>query len=544
MSQLDYKDRSVQSQSDSGLNIPLNRQLDKVKKTEEISESIQESRSRRSAEAERRRKNRLIGNIMIYSGIIILVILCIVVGVVLFRSQSGIGITSLKFSADNITLNQGYSQKLEVLTEPVGVAYAISFSSSDDSIISVSYDGTITCNKPGTVTIKAESSGLTAECTVVGKADVIETLSIDKENITLGGGQEKQLEVTFTPGGAKDRNIVWKSADESIALVDKDGNVKGVDIGETAITVTDTVTGLTDKVTVTVTGLELPEKMTFAESSVTLEVGETYNAELKFTPADITNKSAIYYTDDMSIASVTNEGVITAKGEGTVTIEAYYENDNTLVAVMEVTVIDPFVITAKPDDTTAPVPDNPSQSDVPSYGTQIIDGNTYIDGVLIANKTYPLSPYYNPGEDEEAMNALYELQAGASQEGYVIYLVSGFRSYDTQAAIYNNYVSMDGQAEADRYSARPGYSEHQTGLAFDVNELEEWFGDTPEGIWLAENCHKYGFIIRYPKGKEHITGYMYEPWHIRYLGKELAEKVYNSGLTLEEYLGITSEYQD
>jgi LAS superfamily LD-carboxypeptidase LdcB len=101
---------------------------------------------------------------------------------------------------------------------------------------------------------------------------------------------------------------------------------------------------------------------------------------------------------------------------------------------------------------------------------------------------------------------------------------------------------MYGKDATDTFSARPGHSEHQTGMAMDIIEASSAFEGTPAAIWLAENCYKYGFIIRYPKGKENITGYKYEPWHIRYLGKDTAWAVYNSGLTLEEYLGIDSVY--
>ena len=167
---------------------------------------------------------------------------------------------------------------------------------------------------------------------------------------------------------------------------------------------------------------------------------------------------------------------------------------------------------------------------------------TYIDGILIANKTYALPSDYNPGVDPQAERALNEMIAAAKKEGLTIFMRSGFRSYSYQKDLYNSYVSRDGKAAADRYSARPGHSEHQTGLAFDVNSLSSGFGTTPEGRWVAKNCWKYGFIIRYPEGKESITGYQYEPWHVRYLGKETAKKVYDSGLCLEEYLGITSKY--
>lgn len=111
--------------------------------------------------------------------------------------------------------------------------------------------------------------------------------------------------------------------------------------------------------------------------------------------------------------------------------------------------------------------------------------------------------------------------------------------------IYNNYVRQDGQREADTYSARAGHSEHQSGLAFDVNIINSSFANTNEARWLAANCYRYGFILRYPEGKTKETGYMYEPWHFRYVGIDLATKLYNNGnwLTMEDYFGITSEYQ-
>ena len=103
---------------------------------------------------------------------------------------------------------------------------------------------------------------------------------------------------------------------------------------------------------------------------------------------------------------------------------------------------------------------------------------------------------------------------------------------------------MDGKALADTYSARPGHSEHQSGLAIDINMADSAFDSSPEAKWLNDNAYKYGFILRYPKGKDNITGYMYESWHFRYVGTELANKLYNDGnwITLEEYFGIDSKY--
>ena len=140
-----------------------------------------------------------------------------------------------------------------------------------------------------------------------------------------------------------------------------------------------------------------------------------------------------------------------------------------------------------------------------------------------------------------ASDALTELFKGAEADGLTLVARSGYRSYNTQTALYNGYVSRHGQEYADKYSAVPGQSEHQSGLAMDITaqsaglQLEDYFGDTEEGKWVSVHAHEYGFIIRYPEGMEDITGYLYEPWHLRYLGTDLATEVYESGLTLEEY---------
>ena len=174
-----------------------------------------------------------------------------------------------------------------------------------------------------------------------------------------------------------------------------------------------------------------------------------------------------------------------------------------------------------------------------------IDGFTYVNGILIANKTYLLPADYDPGKIlPEAQTAFDEMRAAAKAEGLTLKIVSGYRSYKKQDKLYHNYAARDGAVLADRYSARAGSSEHQTGYAMDVNSVRQSFADTAEGKWLAAHCAEYGFILRYPKDKEAETGFMYEPWHIRYLGVDLAQKITDSGLCLEEYLGITSAYAE
>lgn len=178
-------------------------------------------------------------------------------------------------------------------------------------------------------------------------------------------------------------------------------------------------------------------------------------------------------------------------------------------------------------------------------GQKLPSEPTYIKDVLIASKKYPLPSTYAPGESEEARDAFEELAAEALLDGFKLTAFSTYRSFDYQTGLYQRYVDKDGEAEADRYSARPGYSEHQTGLAFDIGEqdvTEDWaserFGETEAGKWTAANAYRFGFIMRYPDGKEFITGYMYEPWHFRYVGVEIAESIYKNNSTLEEYLDI------
>lgn len=169
-------------------------------------------------------------------------------------------------------------------------------------------------------------------------------------------------------------------------------------------------------------------------------------------------------------------------------------------------------------------------------------GCTYVDGVLIVNKTYSLPEDYDPGLQPIAEAAFAELSAAAAEEGLDLYIGSSYRSYAYQVEIYENYAELYGWEQADTFSARPGHSEHQTGLTIDCNTIDDAFGETPEAAWLAQHCIEYGFIIRFPQGKEDITGYKYEPWHIRYVGVETAQEIQKYGLTLEEYLGVKSEY--
>lgn len=167
------------------------------------------------------------------------------------------------------------------------------------------------------------------------------------------------------------------------------------------------------------------------------------------------------------------------------------------------------------------------------------------DDLVIPDVTFaPTASNDNSYLRQIAATYLEYLFEDALLEGIQLNAVSGYRSYERQYNIFTNNIKNKGLSHTAEFSAKPGYSEHQTGLVMDVssesanNQLEEKFGDTVEGIWLANNAHKYGFFIRYPKDKTDITGYAYEPWHIRYVGQDLATYLYESNLTLEEYYGF------
>ena len=330
-----------------------------------------------------------------------------------------------------------------------------------------------------------------------GSSSVSDTTASVTENMTESETTESITETTT-------ENIIAETSAESVTTAEEVTTETESVISETA---SETVINTENR----------PESITLSTYEIQLTVGGKKMPIVTMLPADCPDKSEIWESDDTKVAKVDGYGNITGISEGSCTVTVTAAANKSVSASVKVTV------TAPPQTHGEP---------------------TYIDGILIANKTYALPADYAPGVQPEAEAAFKEMQSAAWNEGLNIWIASGYRSYEYQSGLYERYVNRSGKAEADRYSARPGHSEHQTGLAFDLNSIDDSFADTAEGKWVAEHCHEYGFIIRYPKGAEDITGYIYEPWHIRYLGKETAEKVHNSGLTLEEYLGITSVYAE
>lgn len=187
------------------------------------------------------------------------------------------------------------------------------------------------------------------------------------------------------------------------------------------------------------------------------------------------------------------------------------------------------------------------ETDLSKGNLMLVNKYYYLKDNYIPNDLVVLTDEYNIGKNNTmrkvAADAFMEMSNAALLENISIKNASAFRSYDYQVTLYNNYVSKDGKEAADTYSARPGFSEHQTGLATDINQINSGFENTDAFKWLDKNAHKYGFILRFPKNKEDVTGYTYESWHYRYVGKEVAKIIKDENLTLEEYYAYYVEGQ-
>ena len=335
---------------------------------------------------------------------------------------------------------------------------------------------------------------------------------------------------------------------------------------ETTTTASDTVTtttapGTSSTTTTTTTvaaGSNDPNGFKLDKYSVYVNVGEQGIAYVQQYPAGSAEEDEVWKSSDPKIATVDNYGHIVGVSGGECYVTLTSKKDPTQEATIKVVVTGPSN-TSDTDDDKDNDKNNSSETDEKSNKTnkepqQLAeapapskvqgDGFHYEGDVLIVNKTYSLPASYNPGALDPTCQAQFnKLVQGAANDGLNIYLSSGFRSYDYQSQIYNNYCSIYGSATADTFSARPGNSEHQTGLAIDVNIVDDSFTGTPEAIWIENHCWEYGFILRYPQGKQNITGYKYEPWHIRYVGSDISKKIHDSGnITLEEYFGLTSQY--
>lgn len=332
-------------------------------------------------------------------------------------------------------------------------------------------------------------------------------ISFEIEKTLYDVGDKDELNVIINPSNSTDKTYRFEYDSDYIKI--NGYSLEALKHGVTTLSIINDENNIISNINFTINNYI--KDIIITRSSLTLYEGDTTSLSYEAIPSDAENIDDIEISiEDEKVVTYEN-GKLKAIGLGTTTVTITTTSEKLIEKEISVTV-----------------------KEVVSVPT--VSGITYISGILIVNKTYSLPSTYAPGLSSLLSSAFSTMKSAAAKEGLSLVITSGYRSYSIQTTLYNNYVIRDGKERADTYSARPGHSEHQSGLAIDVaNYTSEW-------DWLEVNAHKYGFIIRYPEGKESLTGYMYEPWHLRYLGVDVATKIYNSGLCLEEYLNITSVY--
>lgn len=467
-------------------------------------------------------------------------------------------VSEIKLSKTEIELNVGTGGISYVTMLPATADKREIWSCSDESIAVVDNEGWIVGMSEGVCTVTVTSfnnPAVKADIKVTVKdPNKVSSIRLTKTDMRLpiGGGDISY--VTMLPANAYNKAEIWVSSDPRVATVSDEGWVYAVSEGSCVVTVySKSNPAVSASINVTVTDPSKVAEIKLSKYEMNLLIGTHDISYVTMLPRTATNIDEVWTSSNPAIASVDNWGNVYALSEGTCTVSVISKANPAVKADIKVTVRSkpvippPATTTSTTTSTTTTTTTTTTTAPVPTVTTRLIqniNGATFVDGILIVNKTYELPADYPTGAlNPNALAQFNKLTEDAAKLGLSIKCSSGYRSYKDQERIYNNYVAIDGIVKADTYSARPGHSEHQSGLAIDVNSIDYTFLNTPECDWLAKNAHKYGFIIRYPLGKEAYTGYSYEPWHIRYLGVDTATAVYNSGLSLEEYLGITSAYK-
>ena len=466
-------------------------------------------------------------------------------------------VSEIKLSKTEIELNVGTGGISYVTMLPATADKREIWSCSDESIAVVDNEGWIVGMFEGVCTVTVTSfnnPAVKADIKVTVKdPNKVSSIRLTKTDMRLpiGGGDISY--VTMLPANAYNKAEIWVSSDPRVATVSDEGWVYAVSEDSCVVTVySKSNPAVSASINVTVTDPSKVAEIKLSKYEMNLLIGTHDISYVTMLPRTATNIDEVWTSSNPAIASVDNWGNVYALSEGTCTVSVISKANPAVKADIKVTVrskpvIPPPATTTSATTSTTTTTTTTATAPVPTVTTRLIqniNGATFVDGILIVNKTYELPADYPTGAlNPNALAQFNKLTEDAAKLGLSIKCSSGYRSYKDQERIYNNYVAIDGIVKADTYSARPGHSEHQSGLAIDVNSIDYTFLNTPECDWLAKNAHKYGFIIRYPLGKEAYTGYSYEPWHIRYLGVDTATAVYNSGLSLEEYLGITSAYK-
>ena len=492
-------------------------------------------------------------------------------------------VSAIKLSKTEISLNVGEGDISMVTMLPATADKTEKWKSSDESIATVNFEGWISAVSEGICTVTVQSASnpeITADIKVtVTDPTRVRELKLNKSEMIIPTGGQDLAIVSMLPANAVNKGEIWISSDEDVATVSKEGLISGIAPGSCIVTViSKSNPDVKAEIKVKVTDPKQPLGIKLTKYEMDILAGTLDISFVNTLPDTAVPITEVWVSSDPGVASVDRWGNVYGVSEGsciitvssmdnpdiradiqvkvhskpvtttttTVTTTTTSTTTTTTTTITTTATTSTYTVsdTSTAETTTVSTTSAPIVSTAAEHLIQVHDGVTYIDGILIVNKTYSLPKDFAPGElSENAAENFVRLSSDARELGLNIVCTSGYRSYESQEQIYNNYAAADGVLKADTYSARAGHSEHQTGLAIDVNSISDDFIGTPECEWLAQNAHKYGFIIRYPKDKEEYTGFSYEPWHIRYVGEDTATKIYESGLSLEEYLGIDSCYK-
>lgn len=344
-------------------------------------------------------------------------------------------------------------------------------------------------------------------------------LSLKNKAFTFEYGDTVSIDQTdvFSKNDAK--SIQDFKLDDSQIQLEKEKKIPQIGKYRVELTYKHGLLSYTEPLSIEIKDTKVPSFVKFSDV-IEIPVGtKDFDFSSYFEAEDQSAVTMEYQTEDIDFETV---------GEYTMKVQAKDTSDNLAKKNCTVQIVAKEVPVANLNPTTN------SENQESSFNGLYVE-----KGILVINKKHGVPADYAPQEDPIAGAQIRKLIGDMQSQGYDIsHSYSGYRSYDYQMSLYNGYVTSYGQAQADRFSARPGFSEHQSGLAFDLKHGSGALVENQREVdWIQQHAHEYGFIVRYPFGKESVTGYMPEPWHLRYIGDE-ASKIYASGLTLEEYLGI------
>lgn len=441
-------------------------------------------------------------------------------------------IENLTTSVAELELQVGKTHLASVITYPQETTFGVLWHTSDPEVAIVDKNGLITAKGNGEclITCRAVFEGI--EKSIIVKATTAVTgLELDKSHITLLKDQTENITAKISPQNASDKTLKWTSSDEKIATVDNKGVITAVRPGECTITCISSSKNISAACKVSVKASVA--SVSISETEISISEEETVTLRATVSPENAFDKTISWTSSNKKIATVNNNGEVTGVSPGTATITVKTDNGGKTASCL-------VTVEKKPFSDGIDV--SYTKDEINKWYLTLVNKNT---DSLGTDYSPSLSTVQGHSVSTDIVDPLTAMIDAAAAEGVYLKIVSAFRSYAVQEQTYkkqirrceaNGLTGEEAEAKAGTVVAPPGHSEHQLGLALDFNSLLQSFEDTKEGQWLRHNAHKYGFILRYDKDRTDITGYIYEPWHFRYVSIGHATKIYEMGVTLEEYI--------